>query len=61
MSQWYARKAGQTCPRWTNVDRYGPLRMLAHAGHWLASLIYVVPVLGLVGYLGWQRLRDRRR
>jgi len=34
--------------------------MLAHAGHWLSSLIYVVPVLGLVGYLAWQHISDRR-
>jgi hypothetical protein len=34
--------------------------MLAHAGHWLASLIYVIPVAGLIGYLGLQTLRDRR-
>ena len=35
--------------------------MLAHAGHWLASLIYVIPVAGLIIYLGVQRRRDRRR
>jgi hypothetical protein len=34
--------------------------MLAHAGHWLTNLIYVVPVIALIGYLGWQSLRDRR-
>ena len=35
--------------------------MLAHAGHWIASLIYVIPIAALIGYLGWQNLRDRRR
>ena len=34
--------------------------VLAHAGHWLASLIYVVPVLVILGALGVQSLRDRR-
>jgi membrane protein DedA with SNARE-associated domain len=34
---------------------------LAHAGHWLASLLYLVPVLVVVGALVWQSWRDRRR
>jgi cytochrome c-type biogenesis protein CcmH/NrfF len=35
--------------------------ILAHAGHWLTSLLYVVPVLVLVIALSWQSWRDRRR
>jgi hypothetical protein len=34
---------------------------LAHAGHWLASLLYLVPVLIVVGALVWQGWRDKRR
>jgi hypothetical protein len=34
---------------------------LAHAGHWLASLLYLVPVLIVVGALVWQSWRDKRR
>jgi hypothetical protein len=34
---------------------------LAHAGHWLASLLYVLPVLLIVGALRWQSWRDTRR
>ena len=34
---------------------------LAHAGHWLASLLYVAPVLLIVGALLWQSWRDKRR
>ncbi|HEX8123944.1 MAG TPA: hypothetical protein VF549_22025 [Solirubrobacteraceae bacterium] len=34
---------------------------LAHAGHWLASLLYVAPVLLIVGALAWQSWRDKRR
>jgi hypothetical protein len=34
---------------------------LAHAGHWLVSLLYLVPVLLVVGALVWQSWRDRRR
>jgi hypothetical protein len=32
----------------------------AHAGHWLANLLYLAPVLIVVGALGWQTLKDRR-
>ncbi|MDQ3850114.1 MAG: hypothetical protein M3296_05825 [Actinomycetota bacterium] len=34
---------------------------LAHAGHWIASVLYVVPVLVVVGALGVQVVRDKRR
>ena len=34
---------------------------LAHAGHWLPELIYVVPVLAVVGWIGFRSLMDRRR
>jgi hypothetical protein len=34
---------------------------LAHAGHWLASLLYVAPVALIVGALLWQSWRDKRR
>lgn len=33
---------------------------MAHAGHWLAGLMYLAPVLIVVGALGWQSLKDRR-
>jgi len=34
--------------------------MLAHAGHWTSSLIYLTPVLLIVAVLGLQSIRDRR-
>jgi hypothetical protein len=34
--------------------------VLAHAGHWLAQLIYLVPLLVLVGVIVTGRVRDRR-
>jgi hypothetical protein len=34
--------------------------VLAHAGHWLAQLLYVAPVVIIVAWLGVQNLRDRR-
>jgi hypothetical protein len=34
---------------------------LAHAGHWIANLLYLGPVLVVVGALVWQGWRDRRR
>lgn len=35
--------------------------VLAHAGHRLASLLYVVPIVVVVGALGFQVVRERRR
>ena len=35
--------------------------VIAHAGHWLASLLYVLPVVVVVAALLWQNFRDRRR
>ena len=34
---------------------------LAHVGHWLASLLYVAPVVLVVAALLWQTWRERRR
>jgi len=34
--------------------------LLAHAGHWLVQLIYLVPLAVLVGVVVAGRLRDRR-
>ena len=34
--------------------------VLAHAGHWLVQLIYIVPLLVLVGVILVGRARDRR-
>ena len=34
--------------------------VLAHAGHWLTQLIYLVPLLVLVGVIMAGRIRDRR-
>ena len=33
---------------------------LAHAGHWLVQLLYVAPLVIVVGVLGYQALKDRR-
>jgi hypothetical protein len=35
--------------------------VLAHAGHWLVQLIYLVPLAVLIGVLVAGRIRDRRR
>ena len=35
--------------------------MTAHVGHWATSLMYFLPVVGLVGFLVVQTVRDRRR
>lgn len=37
------------------------MMVLAHAGHWLVSLLYLLPVVIVVGLVSWQSWRDRRR
>jgi hypothetical protein len=34
--------------------------VLAHAGHWLPQLIYLVPLMVLIGVIVTGRIRDRR-
>jgi hypothetical protein len=34
--------------------------VFAHAGHWLASLAYVAPLLFLIGVILVGKVRDRR-
>lgn len=34
--------------------------ILAHAGHWLAGLLYLAPVLIVVGALVFQSWKDKR-
>jgi hypothetical protein len=34
--------------------------LIAHAGHWLVSAAYFVPVLGFLIWLGVTQVKDRR-
>ncbi len=34
---------------------------VAHAGHWLAEVAYVAPVLIIVGWISVRAILDRRR
>ncbi|MBW3607038.1 MAG: hypothetical protein KY463_01565 [Actinobacteria bacterium] len=34
---------------------------IAHAGHWLVNVLYVAPLLVVIGVLAWQSMKDRRR
>ena len=34
--------------------------VLAHAGHWLESVVYLVPIVGFGLWLGITTLKDRR-
>jgi len=36
------------------------MAILAHAGHWTSSLVYLTPVLLIVAALAVQSVRDRR-
>jgi len=33
---------------------------IAHAGHWIAGLLYMLPVFILMIAVAWQRRQDRR-
>ena len=34
--------------------------VFAHAGHWLAQIAYLLPLILLIGFVGWGKLRERR-
>jgi hypothetical protein len=34
---------------------------IAHAGHWIESVVYLVPIIGFALWLGVATVRDRRR
>ena len=34
--------------------------VVAHAGHWAVQLLYVLPVLFVVGAIVWSKLQERR-
>jgi hypothetical protein len=36
------------------------MTLIAHAGHWLPQLLYLAPVVVLLGAIGLGRLRERR-
>ena len=35
--------------------------VLAHTGHWLESLVYLVPIVGFAVWLAITAIKDRRR
>ena len=37
------------------------MTIIAHAGDWLVSVLYIVPLLVVVGMLAVSAIRDRRR
>jgi hypothetical protein len=34
--------------------------LFAHAGHWIAQLLYLAPVVAMIGALLWARYRGTR-
>ena len=34
---------------------------LAHAGHWLPQLLYLVPVAVMACAFGWNKVKERRK
>ena len=37
------------------------MTMLAHAGHWLPQLLYLVSVAVMAGAVGWGKVKERRK
>ena len=37
------------------------MTLFAHAGHWIAQLLYLAPVIAMVGAILWARLKARKR
>ena len=37
------------------------MTLLAHPGHWAFQLLYLAPVVALVGALAWARYKEARR
>ncbi len=35
--------------------------LIAHAGHWLTSIAYFIPVIGFLLWLGITQFRERRK
>jgi hypothetical protein len=35
--------------------------VFAHAGHWLESVVYLVPIVGFAIWLGIATIKDKRR
>jgi hypothetical protein len=35
--------------------------VIAHAGHWLVTIAYFLPVVGFMGWLAVTQLKERRR
>jgi hypothetical protein len=35
--------------------------VLAHAGHWLESVVYLIPIVGFATWLAITAIKDRRR
>ena len=35
--------------------------VLAHSGHWLESVVYLIPIVGFAVWLGVATIKDKRR
>jgi len=33
---------------------------IAHGGHWLVNVLYLVPLIIIIAMLGWQSRKDKR-
>ena len=48
-----------TSPALSVVGGAQRMTLFAHAGHWAAQLLYLAPVLAMVGALLWARIRGK--
>ena len=47
-------------PRRSRPANIGAVTLIAHAGHWLTTIAYFVPVVVFLGWLVVTQVRDRR-
>jgi len=36
------------------------MTLIAHAGHWITSIAYFIPVIGFLAWLGITQIKQRR-
>ena len=36
------------------------MTLVAHAGHWIAQLLYLMPVVAMIGAILWGKFRGRQ-
>ena len=54
-------RAGKLIRRAGRLRTLGPMVVIAHAGHWIESVLVLIPTLGFIVWLAAVTWRERRR